>query len=132
MEVIRWQPPWPLIQTSSHEWVVMRDSPSRPVALVRLLPDKPEAKYRVVRWAPLPEDRRLFEYFPTLEAADMSVTFMEKEPSTGRVALTTARSPEWARFERWFWSQASERLLLEMTPQWLFRERLALKKTVNV
>lgn len=120
-----------MIQISDREWVVIRDTPSRPVALVRYLPEKPDDRYRVVRWAPLAEDRRLFEYFPTLEKADMAVTFMEREPSTGRAALTTARSPEWARFERWFWTQASERMRLEMTPQWLYREQLALREPAN-
>jgi hypothetical protein len=72
----------------------------------RYLEDKPEERYRIVRWAPDPVDRRLFEYFPTLEMADMAVTVIEKEPNTGRQALTTERSPEWARFEQWFWSQA--------------------------
>ena len=55
---------------------------------MRYLPDKPAERYRVVRWAPDPIDRRLFEYIPTLEMADMSVTFMEREPDTARPALT--------------------------------------------
>ena len=125
MHVIRWQPPWPLIQISTYEWVVIRDHPSRPVALIRHLADKPQDRYRVVRWAPDPIDRRLFEYFPSLEMADMAVTFMEKEPRTGRQELTAERSPEWAHFERWFWSQAPDRLVQESIPGWVHRERRA-------
>lgn len=125
MEVIRWVTPWPLIRISDCEWVVIRDDPARPAALVRHLPERPDHKYRVVRWAPRSEDRRLFEYLPSLEAADMAVTFMGEEPSTGRIALTTERSPEWARFERWFWSQASDRLAADGLPAWAYRERMA-------
>jgi hypothetical protein len=124
LQVIRWQTPWPLIQISGCEWVIMRDHPSKPAALVRYLEDKPEERYRVVRWAPDPADRRLFEYFPTLEIADMAVTFIENEPHTGRQALTAERSPEWARFERWFWSQAPDALVLDSLPAWAYRERM--------
>lgn len=124
MNVIRWQTPWPMIQIAEHEWIVMRDDPRRPAALVRYLPDKPSARYRVVRWAPAPEDRRLFEYFLTLEQADMAVTFMELEPSTNTKPLTDERSPEWGRFERWFWSQAPELFALEAMPAWIHRQRM--------
>jgi hypothetical protein len=125
LEVIRWQPPWPMIRTGDREWIILRDDPARPVAVVRYLDDAPSgAQYRVVRWAPRSEDRRLFEYFPSLEKADMAVTFIDRDPVTGRVALTSERSPEWGRFERWFWAQASERLVREAAPSWIFRERL--------
>jgi hypothetical protein len=77
-----------------------------------------------VRWAPRSEDRQLFEYFPTLEMADMAVTFMDKEPDTGRSALRSERSLEWARFERWFWSQAPDRLVNECLPAWVYRDRM--------
>jgi hypothetical protein len=128
LEVIRWQPPWPMIRTSDREWVILRDDPSRPVAVVRYLDDAPSgAQYRVVRWAPRSHDRRLFEYFPSLEKADMAVTFVDAEPSTGNQALTSARSSEWGRFERWFWSQAEERLVRESAPAWFYRERLAVR-----
>jgi hypothetical protein len=79
LQVIRWQTPWPLIQISGREWVIMRDHPSRPAAIVRYLDDKPDNRYRVVRWAPDPVDRRLFEYFSSLEMADMAVTFVGTE-----------------------------------------------------
>jgi len=92
------------------------------MALVRYLPDKPADRYRVVRWAPRSEDRRLFEYFPSLEMADMAVTFLGEEPSTSRTALSDQRSGDWARFERWFWSQATERFKLEAMPAWAHQE----------
>ena len=125
MNVIRWQPPWPLIQISSNEWIIIRDQPGRPAALVRYLENKPDTPYRVVRWAPDPTDRRLFEYFRSLEMADMAVTFTDGEPDTGRTVLSFDRSPEWGRFERWFWSQAPEQLIRESLPSWAYKERLA-------
>ncbi len=35
MDVIRWQPPWPLVKISDVEWVVLRDDPRHPAALIR-------------------------------------------------------------------------------------------------
>lgn len=125
MDVIRWQPPWPLVKISDVEWVVLRDDPRHPAALIRELPARTQDRYRIVRWAPLSEDRRLFGYFRSLEQADMAVTFMGGEPDVGITRLSLERSPEWGRFERWFWSQASERMLLEMRPQWLTQEAIA-------
>lgn len=119
MEVIRWITPWPLVQISEVEWVIIRDDPRHPAALVRVIPERPTAHYRVVRWAPRSEDRRLFDYFRSLEHADMAVTFMGAEPTRAATSLSDERSPEWGRFERWFWSQASERLLYDMRPVWL-------------
>ena len=90
---------------------------------VRYLEDKPEERYRVVRWVP---DRPTAGYSNAspLETADMAVTFMENEPHTGRQALTTERSPEWARFGRWFWSQAPDALMNDLLPAWAYRERM--------
>lgn len=119
MEVARWITPWPMVQISEVEWVIIRDDPQHPAALVRELPERAGNRYRVVRWAPRSEDRRLFDYFSTLEQADMAVTFMGAEPTRAAMTLSDERSPEWGRFERWFWSQASERLLYDMRPAWL-------------
>ena len=95
MNVIRWQPPWPLIQISNNQWIIIRDQAARPSALVRYLENKPDTPYRVVRWAPNPADRRLFEYFRSLETADMAVTVIDGEPDTGRTVLSSDRSPDW-------------------------------------
>jgi hypothetical protein len=107
-----------MVQISEVEWVIIRDDPRHPAALVRQIPEKQDANYRVVRWAPRSEDRRLFDYFRNLELADMAVTFIGAEPSRAAIPLVDERSPEWGRFERWFWSQASQRLLYEMRPIW--------------
>ena len=104
MNVIRWQPPWSLIQISNNQWIIIRDQAARPAVLVRYLENKPDTPYRVVRWAADPVDRRLFECFRSLETADMAVTVIDGEPDTGRTVLSSDRSPEWGRFERWFWS----------------------------
>ena len=76
MNVIRWQPPWPLIQISNNERIIMRDQPGRPAALLRYLENKPDTPYRVLRWTQDPTDRCLFVYFRSLKLADMAVTFI--------------------------------------------------------
>ena len=78
--------PWPPIQVSEVEWVVMRNSPSRPKGLVRFLPATAAqpAAYRAVTWAPRSENRELIGYFPTLELADASV--LEDAPARMAVA----------------------------------------------
>jgi len=49
MKVIRWQTPWPMIQISESEWVIMRDHPARPAALVRHLGRTRDSKIVVGR-----------------------------------------------------------------------------------
>lgn len=85
-----------------------------------------------MRWAPRSEDRRLFEYFPTLEKADMAVTFTGPEPRPVHNALSDARSPEWARFERWFWLQAPEDFRLAAMPAWAHREARIRRERAHV
>lgn len=81
--------PWPPIQVGEVEWVIMRNSPSRPKALVRLLPARGEhpALYRAVTWSPHSRDRRLIGYYPTLALADEAV--LEDPP--GRIISTLER-----------------------------------------
>ncbi|GAB3607043.1 hypothetical protein GCM10027413_24520 [Conyzicola nivalis] len=125
MEIVRWNPPWPLVAISDCEWIVVRDDPRRPAAVVRFLPAAPSGtRYRIVRWAPRSEDRRLFEYVATLEQADMAVTFVEREPRGRTAPLTSDRPGEWQRFEAWFWGRAPDRLVRDCGPAWVIRERL--------
>jgi len=81
--------PWPPIRVSEVEWVIMRNSPSHPKALVRFFPASPErpAFYRAVTWAPASDQRELIGYFPTLELADEAV--LEDPP--GRISLAPER-----------------------------------------
>lgn len=122
--MIRWQPPWPMIKISEVEWIILRDDPTYPVAVVRELPERTPDRYRIVRWAPRSEDRRLFGYAPSLEAADLAVTFTGPEPDMGITRLSTERPEDWGRFERWFWTQASDQLVLECGPGWVQLERM--------
>jgi len=124
--VLRWSTPWPLIQVSDVEWLVMRDDLARPAAVIRKLDRGPRSgAYRVVRWAPRSEDRRLFEYFPTLELADMAVTFVERRPDSGFSTGGVKVSPEWERFERYFWEHAPDRLVSEYAPRWFGADQRA-------
>lgn len=79
--------PWPPIQIGDSEWIIMRNSPSLPKAVVRLVAETPESPryYRAVTWAPASDNRALIGYFPTLEAADEAVL----EDSPGRIVTTT-------------------------------------------
>ena len=76
--------PWPPIQISEVEWVVMRNSPSQPKALVRhfAATASQSAHYRAVTWAPRSENRQLIGYFPSLELADAAVL----EDSAARIS----------------------------------------------
>ena len=67
--------PWPPIQISDCEWVVMRHERTRPEAVIHRFEarDAQPAYFRVVSWAPLSKDRKLIGRFPTLEAADAAV-----------------------------------------------------------
>jgi hypothetical protein len=67
--------PWPPVQISDCEWIVMRHERNRPKAIIRRFEAKDgQAEYfRVVSWAPLSKDRKLIGRFKTLEAADEAV-----------------------------------------------------------
>lgn len=77
-----WAPPWPPIQVSTDEWIVMRDDKRVPAAVIRRLRLGPreEMFFRVVTWAPESADRQLVGYFPTLAEADRIILFTSKNP----------------------------------------------------
>ena len=56
------------------------DDAHEPAAIVREMRLGPHDEYwvRIVGWAPKSENRRLFGYAQTLEAADMAVTFIDE------------------------------------------------------
>ncbi|MCU1412421.1 MAG: hypothetical protein JWR04_3128 [Rhodoglobus sp.] len=64
--------PWPPIQISDCEWIVMRHDRARPKAVVRRFEANPPY-YRVVTWAARSEDRKLIGRYRSLEAADEAV-----------------------------------------------------------
>ena len=72
-----WQPPWPPIQISDCEWIILRNYWIRPAAVVRRMEPAGELKayFRVVTWAPTSEGRELVGRYLTLEAADRAVRF---------------------------------------------------------
>jgi len=81
--------PWPPIQIGVDEWVVMRNSPSLPKAVVRFFEatERSPAFYRAATWAPRSEERELIGYYPTLELADSAIL----EDSPGRIAVVPDR-----------------------------------------
>ena len=70
-----WDPPWPPIRTAADEWVIMRDSRTEPVGVIRRLRFSGQWVFRVVTWAETSEGRELVGYFPSLEVADRSIKF---------------------------------------------------------
>lgn len=67
--------PWPPIQVSDCEWIVMRHERTRPKAIIRRFDATTEhaTYFRVVTWAPLSADRILVGRYRSLEAADEAV-----------------------------------------------------------
>ena len=79
-----WTPPWPPIQVTTSEWILMRDDRRTPAAIVRALRlgARRELFYRVVSWAATSEDRHLIGYFHTLAEADRAVLFTPDLPGS--------------------------------------------------
>lgn len=95
-----WDPPWPPVQISDCEWVVVRNSIAKPKAVIRHFPKTPERPeyFRVVSWAPTSEGRELLGRFPTLAEADQSVKFSVPR-GVGPKAMTTEqlRPIDWSK-----------------------------------
>ena len=64
--------PWPPIQISDCEWIIMRHDRTRPKAIVRRFEATPPY-FRVVTWAEHSEHRTLIGRYRSLEAADEAV-----------------------------------------------------------
>lgn len=67
--------PWPPIQISADEWIIMRHDRSRRKALVKRFgaTAQHDEYYRVVTWAPTSERRTLIGRHASLKLADEAV-----------------------------------------------------------
>lgn len=64
----------PPIRIGEAEWIIMREEPDRPAALVKYFaPSGAPAYFRCVSWAPRSADRRLIGRFATLAEAERAV-----------------------------------------------------------
>jgi hypothetical protein len=101
-EVSRWQPPWPPIQISECEWVILRDDRRRPRAMIRRFEfgEHGETWYRVVFWAPRSEDRRLLGWARSLETADMAVKFSAVQSGSLPQYSSARSAAEWDELQR--------------------------------
>ncbi|MEF2976144.1 hypothetical protein [Subtercola sp. YIM 133946] len=73
------------IRIGWHEWVVMRNDPRYPAALIRRIdPGEPTEHYRVVSFHHDPARRELLGRFRSLEAANDSVryTVTDRQPGS--------------------------------------------------
>lgn len=93
--VAPWDPPWPPMRISASEWIVIRDSPRLPAAVIRRLEFENRSIWRVVTWAPTSEGRQLVGYFPTLEEADRSVRFTPPDRNDLRQYSSARTGKEW-------------------------------------
>lgn len=90
-----WEPPWPPVQISDCEWVIIRNYAETPAALVRRFDadaDHP-AYFRVVTWRPTSAGRKLIGRYESLKDADRAVFF----DTTNSVSPTTPPDRVWVR-----------------------------------
>ncbi len=82
-----WVPPWPPVQISDCEWVVIRNYPDSPAALIRRLDATFEhtTYFRVVTWRPTSAGRQPIGRFASLKEADCAVFF---EPENGATKIS--------------------------------------------
>ncbi len=98
--------PWPPIQISDCEWIVMRHERTRPKALIRRFDANADhgTYFRVVTWAVRSSERKLIGRYASLELADAAVLVDSpgqimhgpdkdrQRPSSGAVHATPART----------------------------------------
>jgi hypothetical protein len=72
-----WDPPWPPVQISDCEWIIIRDHPDTPAAIIRRFDATAERSsyFRVVTWRPTSSGRELVGRYGTFKEADRAVTF---------------------------------------------------------
>ncbi|MFP7833150.1 hypothetical protein [Marisediminicola sp. LYQ134] len=101
MQITRWQPPWPPLQISECEWVIIRDSQRQPAAIIRRFEfgEHREVWWRIGRWAPRSEDRELIGWVRTLELADMAVKFSPKTTVDLQQFSPARTAEEWTRYQ---------------------------------
>jgi hypothetical protein len=96
----QWDPPWPPTQISDCEWVIVRNYPDIPAALVRRFDATPDHStyFRVVTWRPTSSGRVLVGRYETLKDADRAVPFLDENgkptaepPSSTWATLRTRR-----------------------------------------
>jgi hypothetical protein len=72
-----WDPPWPPVQISDCEWVIVRDHPDAPAAIIRRFDATADhsSYFRVVTWRPTSAGRVLIGRYESLKDADRAVPF---------------------------------------------------------
>lgn len=90
-----WTPPWRPIRISDVEWIIMRDSTTEPVGVIRVMKLGPrdETFFRVVTWAETSEARSLVGYFRSLSEADQSIRFTPANPVMPDIRLASGWGP---------------------------------------
>ncbi len=93
-----WDPPWPPVQISDCEWVVIRNYPDMPAAVIRRFEATAHhgGYFRVVTWRPTSSGRTLIGRYETFKEADRAVLF------STITSKSTTQPPDqmWARARR--------------------------------
>lgn len=82
------------IRISVDEWVVVRNNPRFPKALVKKFSTDKGDYYRVVTFTLIPEDRVLIGRYPTLEVANDAVPYDLPDISHTPAARGTGSAPK--------------------------------------
>lgn len=93
-----WDPPWPPIQISDCEWIVIRNYADMPVAVVRRFDATAEHPpyFRVVTWRPTSAGRELIGRYETMKDADRAIPFS----TTNSASPIEAPDLMWAKQRR--------------------------------
>lgn len=68
-----------LIQFETHKWLVMRDAPMNPKAVIERVTDSHgDARFLVFAWDYEPTKRRMMGLYPTIQEAVMSVPWPKR------------------------------------------------------
>jgi hypothetical protein len=75
--VREWDPPWPPVQVTDCEWVVIRNYADMPAAVIRRFDATAShgTYFRVVTWRPTSAGRELIGRYESLKDADRAVPF---------------------------------------------------------
>lgn len=88
-----------MIQADSHTWLVLREFPQHPKAVIHLMTDTTgDDRYILMTWHPEASQRRMVGIHPSLQQAEAAVPWPSKNPAKpGMPPRPHNRTPAGAR-----------------------------------
>lgn len=84
-----------LITIADGQWIVMREKPDEPKAVILRITDTAEdARFMVMVWQPTPADRRMTGIYDSLEAAEKSVPWTNRPVVPGPPGMSGEAAAE--------------------------------------